>query len=250
MGWRDQYQVHPAADVFPMMPDEELAALGADIKANGLREPIVLIYASKPVQIAENTFGQDTVLIDGRNRLEAMERAGLRRDDCGDPLRWVMANYSRGPFDFDVAAYVISKNMRRRHLNLTKAQQADLIVAAIKAGEEYSANVAEKSRGRPKSELKSKACELAAKADISERTVERAIAKAEGKAPKKKRRTKAEIAEDLHEHQMAYAEAIGHVTPIHVARRAYLVALDALEPGDVQKAEIEQMMTGLRKKLS
>jgi hypothetical protein len=224
MGWRDQYQVHPAADVFPMMPDEELAALGADIKANGLREPIVLIYASKPVQIAENTFGQDTVLIDGRNRLEAMERAGLRRD--------------------------ISKNMRRRHLNLTKAQQADLIVAAIKAGEEYSANVAEKSRGRPKSELKSKACELAAKADISERTVERAIAKAEGKAPKKKRRTKAEIAEDLHEHQMAYAEAIGHVTPIHVARRAYLVALDALEPGDVQKAEIEQMMTGLRKKLS
>ena len=36
MGWRDKYKVHPAADVFPMMSDEELAELGEDIKKNGL----------------------------------------------------------------------------------------------------------------------------------------------------------------------------------------------------------------------
>jgi hypothetical protein len=30
------YQVHPAAEVFPMMSDDELAKLGEDIKANGL----------------------------------------------------------------------------------------------------------------------------------------------------------------------------------------------------------------------
>ena len=40
MSWRDQYKVHPAADVFPMMSDEELEALGDDIKKNGLRQPI------------------------------------------------------------------------------------------------------------------------------------------------------------------------------------------------------------------
>jgi hypothetical protein len=38
--WRDQYKVHPAADVFPMMSDDALAKLGEDIAVNGLREAI------------------------------------------------------------------------------------------------------------------------------------------------------------------------------------------------------------------
>lgn len=40
--WRDIYPVHPAADVFPMMTEEELRDLGKDIKKNGLRQPVVL----------------------------------------------------------------------------------------------------------------------------------------------------------------------------------------------------------------
>jgi ParB-like chromosome segregation protein Spo0J len=63
MGWRNKYRVHPTADVLPMMSDEELAELGEDIKSNGLKEPI--------------TFDREGVLLDGRNRLEAMERAGI-----------------------------------------------------------------------------------------------------------------------------------------------------------------------------
>jgi hypothetical protein len=39
--WRDKYKVHPAADVFPMLSDDELAKLGEDIKANGLQSPII-----------------------------------------------------------------------------------------------------------------------------------------------------------------------------------------------------------------
>jgi ParB-like chromosome segregation protein Spo0J len=61
--WRHRYKVHPAADLFPMMSDEELTKLAEDIKANGLQSPI--------------TFTMNDVLLDGRNRLEAMERAGV-----------------------------------------------------------------------------------------------------------------------------------------------------------------------------
>jgi hypothetical protein len=103
MGWRDKYKVHPAAEVFPMMSDEELDALGEDIKANGINAPI--------------RFSGDGELIDGRNRLEAAERVGFE-------LRsWEAGTYLGSP-----VAFIISANIRRRHL--TKQQQAELIVAA------------------------------------------------------------------------------------------------------------------------
>lgn len=62
MGWRDKYKVHPSADVFPMMPDDELDALAADIKANGLREPIAFWGVNK------GTPQFERLLCDGRNR--------------------------------------------------------------------------------------------------------------------------------------------------------------------------------------
>jgi hypothetical protein len=40
--WRDELPVHPAAELFPMMSRDELIELGEDIKANGLRTPVVL----------------------------------------------------------------------------------------------------------------------------------------------------------------------------------------------------------------
>jgi hypothetical protein len=176
MGWRDRYKVHPAADVFPMMSDEELAKLGEDIKANGLK--------SRPTFIA--TDGKAMIpkyltLLDGRNRLEAMERAGL---ELPDKPRHVLPHYQ------DAVAFVISANIRRRHL--TKLQQAKLIAAAHKAAAEASPQVEEvpKKRhvkGKPgsqKDELKAAIVADAAKHGISESTVERAMAKAEGKTPK------------------------------------------------------------------
>ena|SRR6478736_10061149 len=92
MGWRDEYKVHPAADVLPMMSDEELAKLGEDIKAHGLKFPIVLF---------------NEWLIDGRNRLEAMERAGLKLDHLDQPLRVHCG---------DPASWVLTLNFHRRHL--------------------------------------------------------------------------------------------------------------------------------------
>lgn len=92
---------HPAADVFPMLPDDELEELAADIKAIGLQQPLV---------VAE--LDGQPVLIDGRNRREACRRAGIIPDhvllDGQDPR-----------------AYIVSANIRRR--NLTKGQQAVLV---------------------------------------------------------------------------------------------------------------------------
>src|SRR5262249_52579845 len=110
--WREKYKVHPAADVFPMMSDEELAALGEDIKKNGLASLPVRDYSSG-------------LLLDGRNRFEAMERAGL--DFSGVKF------CTEADDEVDPVKFIISLNIHRRHL--TKQQQADLIVAAHMAAE-------------------------------------------------------------------------------------------------------------------
>src|SRR5215216_5385141 len=66
--WRDVLPTHPAADLFPMMSPEQLAELGEDIKAHGLISPIIVW--------SKDASGEQ-VLLDGRNRLEAMLRAGI-----------------------------------------------------------------------------------------------------------------------------------------------------------------------------
>lgn len=88
-------KVHPAADLFPMMSDEELNDLAADIQANGLIHPIII--------------DDEEQVIDGRNRLAACKLAGVKptfeKLNGKDPL-----------------AYIVSANLNRR--NITKGQQA------------------------------------------------------------------------------------------------------------------------------
>lgn len=91
---------HPAADLFPMMPDEELQALADDIATNGLHQPVVTYE------------GQ---ILDGRNRAKACRLAGVevQTEEWSDP--------GCGP-----VAWVVSQNVRRRHLTAT--QRAALAV--------------------------------------------------------------------------------------------------------------------------
>jgi hypothetical protein len=56
-------EVHPFADWYPMLPDQELRELADDIAANGLLRPI--------------TLSPEGVLLDGRNRLAACRLAGV-----------------------------------------------------------------------------------------------------------------------------------------------------------------------------
>ena len=87
---------HPFASLFPMLGDKELDELGDDIKENGQAESCKL---------------QRGMLLDGRNREDAAYRKGLG-------FRW-----EAFPGDDRAAlAFVISKNLRRRHL--TESQRA------------------------------------------------------------------------------------------------------------------------------
>jgi hypothetical protein len=101
--------VHPAANIFPMMSPAELADLVGDIQVHGQHEPIVTYQ------------GQ---ILDGRNRWTACVEAGcepLTRewDGEGDPV-----------------AFVLSLNLHRRHLS--ESQRA--MVAA---------KIANMGQGRP-----------------------------------------------------------------------------------------------------
>lgn len=95
-------EVHPVANLFPMLPDDELQELADDIRANGLQHPIVL--------------DKDGVLIDGRNRWAACQIAGV------DPKFTTISRQ-------DPVAYILSSNISRRHMN--KGQRAMAVALAV-----------------------------------------------------------------------------------------------------------------------
>jgi hypothetical protein len=96
-------EVHPAAAVFPMLPDDELRELAADIKANGLNHAITLDAEGR--------------IVDGRNRDAACKLAGV------EP-RYETLDAGRDPI-----AFILSQNVHRRHL--TEGQRAIAVVRAI-----------------------------------------------------------------------------------------------------------------------
>lgn len=89
-----RFKVHPVADAFPLIEGDEFDALVADVDKVGLLEPIVLAPEG------------DTI-VDGRNRYRACEKAGR------DPIFTTL-----GPHYTDelIVAYIVSANLRRRHL--------------------------------------------------------------------------------------------------------------------------------------
>ncbi|QNP71593.1 DUF5131 family protein [Streptomyces roseirectus] len=103
------YQIHPFADVFPLIQDDEFEDLVRDIKAHGLHDPILLNH-------------DRTVLVDGRNRYLACEAAGI-------PLRFetLSADYSESM----ILDLIVSKNVTRRQL--TAGQKAFLALEYEKA---------------------------------------------------------------------------------------------------------------------
>jgi hypothetical protein len=130
-GWRDRLLVHPAAELFPLMSKDELQELADDIDKHGLQEPVAVFHDDRTKTLR---------LIDGRNRLDALQMLGrdifehgeLRWGECpsNDIFRWVDLD------EADTVTYVISKNIRRRHL--TTEQKRDLIAKLLKLNPEKS----------------------------------------------------------------------------------------------------------------
>jgi hypothetical protein len=117
--WRHVLPVHPAAKLLPMISQDALRELGEDIKAHGLLFPVVVFE------------GQ---LLDGRNRLDAMELAGFDLIGSDGKIKsGIIFNYVGA---IDPIAYALSANLHRRHL--TNEQKRTLISDLLKATPEKS----------------------------------------------------------------------------------------------------------------
>lgn len=130
--WRDVLKVHPACLMFPELPDDELLALGEDIKKNGLQTPISLIVVD-----GEN------FLVDGRSRLDGAEMAGCVLEFEMDPgdgphmsIDGKMSLFDWLHEDTDVVAFVFSANFHRRHL--TPEGKRDAIAQRLKDNPDLS----------------------------------------------------------------------------------------------------------------
>lgn len=94
------FQLHPLCTLFPRLTGNEFAALVADIKVNGLRDPITT---------------HDGMILDGGNRIRACHEAGIEphfREFEGE----------------SIVGYVLSMNLHRRHM--TPGQQAAIVASA------------------------------------------------------------------------------------------------------------------------
>lgn len=136
---------HPAAELFPMLDEEAFAALKQDIERHGQRVPIAMYGGA---------------VLDGRNRLRACRELGIA------PLVVDV------PLEVDPWVYVVSLNLRRRHL---APHQAGAIYAKL-----LEQRGVKRGRGRRNDNLTSATvAEVASELGVPERTMRHQIAAAE-----------------------------------------------------------------------
>jgi hypothetical protein len=109
------------------MSEPELRELGEDIRKRGLQNPVAIFLDAEGVEY----------LLDGINRLDAMEMAALPVVKDGtilDPD--TVPTHILLDGNVDPYAYVLSANLLRRHL--TTEQKRDLIAKLLKAKPDHS----------------------------------------------------------------------------------------------------------------
>ena len=137
-------EFHPLANIFPLVEGTEFEELATDIREHGLHEPIVLF--------------EDKIL-DGRNRYRACLAANT---EC---------RFETYQGD-DPVSYVVSLNLRRRHLDESQRAMVAAKLATLKRGDNQHSPIGETSQAR--------AAELL---NVGKRSVERAADVWESGAP-------------------------------------------------------------------
>lgn len=132
------YAFHPLAEIFPLLEGPEFTSLVDDIAEHGQRELIVLF---------------DGQILDGRNRYRACNEAGV------EPK---FAAYDGD----DPAAFVVSLNLRRRHLDESQRAMVAVKLANVPHG-------GDRSTKSPIGDLKTQA-QAAELLNVGKRSVERA----------------------------------------------------------------------------
>jgi ParB-like chromosome segregation protein Spo0J len=107
---------HPLACIFPQMDEEQFADLVADLKANGLREPI--------------TVDSENRIIDGVNRYRACKEAGIE-------IRTETKDLGEG----ELINWIASRNLHRRHLKTPQRAAIAAEIASLKRAGDGQANL-------------------------------------------------------------------------------------------------------------
>lgn len=119
---------HPLAQLFPMLPDEQLMELGRDIRDNGQQQAVVL--------------DEDGSVLDGRNRSAACLMVGVEprcRTFTGTEEQKI--------------AFVVSSNLHRRHLDTS---QRSMIAGRIRGIYDEEAKQRQKESGGDRKSQKAK----------------------------------------------------------------------------------------------
>lgn len=140
-------ELHPLCTLFPRMDGADFDSLVADIKLNGLREPIIT---------------HDGMILDGGNRYRACQSAGVEPH---------FMKYGGG----NLVAYVLSANLHRRHLQ--PGQHAAIVASMQNWAEAHPPHRKEGCKIAPLSTVSDRA----AQSGTSERTQQMAdkVAKAD-----------------------------------------------------------------------
>ena len=164
--WADPV-VHPAADLLPMMSDDEIAELAEDIKANGLMTQLIVWEDNTKQTELSDDVDYPLYLLDGRNRLAALKLLGITDPNDAKRGRLLIARsgtyvtvtardltstLTRGGLSkpkstpgVNPVMFVLSANVKRRHL--TPAQKRTVIAEVLKADPKLSDRTVAKGVG-------------------------------------------------------------------------------------------------------